>query len=147
VVCYSVVKCLKCCLIVIAYRSFSSEVEKGQQLAGALTDRLMSVICPAALMEDTGYSCCSSAPKFQTFLSKFLPLKEEHLAKMLVLLSRTDKRLGANIGLQEYSTGEQFGSLDRSETPVATSWNLDVFIEVLRSLTLNVSAVHWHSVL
>ena len=97
----------------------------------------MATVCPAALMEDVGYSCCSTTSQLQKFLSRFMPLKEEHIAKMMVLISRKDKEIGPSIAMQEYTSAELYGNADR-ETKKPTEWNIDVFIQVIKGLNLSV---------
>lgn len=99
----------------------------------------MRTVCPASLMEDIGYSCCSTPNQLQKFLSKFLPLTEEDIAKMIVLISRKDKKLGPSIAMQEYTSAELYGQNSDRETKKATSWNVDVFIQVVRGFKFPVS--------
>ena len=125
-------------------RSFSSEEEKGKQIAADLSSKLMGVISPAALMEDIGFTCCASVSQLEKFLGRFMPLKEEQLAKMMVLVTRTDKRLGPSITMQEYSSSELYGNTDR-DNKKPTSWNLDIFVQVVSDMTKNLSVSDYFS--
>jgi len=117
--------------------TFKSETERGATINRHISEKLMRTVCPATLMEDIGYSCCSTANQLQKFLSKFLPLSEEDLAKMIVVVSRKDKKLGLSIAMQEYTSAELYGNSDR-ETKKPTSWNVEIFIQVIRNFKFKV---------
>ena len=67
-----------------------------------------------------------------------MPLKEEQIAKMMVLVTRTDKRMGPSITMQEYSSSELYGNADR-DNKKPTSWNMEVFVEVVSDMTKSLS--------
>ena len=98
----------------------------------------MGVVCPAALMEDIGYTICSSVTKFNRFLSPFLPLKEESIAKMIGLICRTHTDLpNSALSVYEYPNTEFWNEGEKSDQKL-TTWNIDVFVETIKNLKVSV---------
>lgn len=88
-------------------------------------------------MEDIGYACTSSGASFKELLSQFPKLKEQDVASILGVMSRTHTTTDTSSeeGIQLYTT---FPSATPATTPDTatppTSWNVNIFVDTIKEL-------------
>jgi CCR4-NOT transcription complex subunit 1 len=96
----------------------------------------------ADLLEDLGYSCCSSIATLKEVLQQFPALREADVASIVALMVRTYSGLEDSVGLALFTPG---ASADGPpEAPVQPqSWNVNVFVDTVKELQ---PKLNWHAV-
>eukprot|EP01114_Cavostelium_apophysatum_P013415 TRINITY_DN3247_c0_g1_i5.p1 TRINITY_DN3247_c0_g1~~TRINITY_DN3247_c0_g1_i5.p1 ORF type:complete len:2234 (+),score=701.16 TRINITY_DN3247_c0_g1_i5:75-6776(+) len=86
----------------------------------------------ADLMEDLGYSCCDTAGALRDILREFpQPLNEADVAKIIGMMARTHSNLEVGLPLCK-SFADSGAELFKSDAPQSKTWNLDVFVDVMK---------------
>jgi len=100
----------------------------------ALVTEIAGMCHISSMMEDIGYSCCESAVSFKDLLSQFPELKEADIAQIIGVMARTHTVLEGGVALyKDFPPTTDFSVSDKADQ-VAKSWNLNVFIDVMKEM-------------
>eukprot|EP00794_Sanderia_malayensis_P019065 gene19065-20980_t len=88
------------------------------------------------IMEELGYSCCASRDECRDVITKYgvANVNPNCVARVLGMMCKTLTGLEGSVALQSASGGQK---KTEEQTPTATTWNIEIFIETLKELVPN----------